>query len=105
MKEATLVILVHQILYQGMFFAKNVLLRRKLGKPIRGYNPEASLSIAFFVVFIGLSIWLAQSDASPGSYPLLNTGAAQLLGLALLGANLLIGLASLRCYRTRYCWY
>lgn len=96
MKEATLVILVHQILYQGMFFAKNALLRRKLGKPIRGHNPEASLSIAFFALFIGLSIWLAQADVPPGRYPVLNAGFALLVGLALLGANLLIGLASLR---------
>jgi len=66
MREAALVILIHQLLDQGMFFVKNIALRHKLGRPIRGYNPKASWSIVFFIC------------------------------LVLLGANLLIGLASLR---------
>ena len=37
-----LIILLHQLLFQGMFAIKNITLRRKLGQPIRGDNPEAS---------------------------------------------------------------
>lgn len=96
MTNAALIILVHQLLYQGMFVAKNVLLRRKLGQPIRGYNPEASASIAFFAGFIALSLWLAIADAPRGYYPLLDKPTAMLLALPLLALNLLIGLASLR---------
>ena len=96
MTDAALVILVHQLLYQGMFFAKNLALRHKLGQPIRGHNPEASLSISFFIGFIALSGWLAQTGSSWGRYPVLAENTALFVCLALLSANLLIGLASLR---------
>ena len=52
MTQDTWLILLHQLLFQGMFFAKNILLERRLGQPIRGFNPEANLSIAFFVLRI-----------------------------------------------------
>jgi hypothetical protein len=56
MPDAALLILIHQLLFQGMFVAKNFFLKHKLGKPIRGFNLEANLSISFFIFFIGLSI-------------------------------------------------
>lgn len=96
MTDATLIILIHQLLYQGTFFGKNAILRNKLGQPIRGYNPEASVSIAFFACFIALSIWLAQTGSDWGKYPVLDETVAVLGCLALLAVNLLIGLASLR---------
>lgn len=96
MNDAVLVIVVHQLLYQGMFFTKNALLRRRLGQPIRGRNPEATLSISFFAGFIALSLWLAYSGSDWGRYPRLSDDAALLLSLPLLAANLVIGLVSLR---------
>jgi protein-S-isoprenylcysteine O-methyltransferase Ste14 len=33
MREAALVIMIHQLLYQGIFFVKNIALRHKLGRP------------------------------------------------------------------------
>jgi len=59
MTHDTWLILLHQLLFQGMFFAKNLLLQRRLGHSIRGFNPEATLSIAFFMIFIGVSLWLS----------------------------------------------
>jgi len=96
MTDAAFIILVHQLLFQGMFVAKNALLRRKLGHPIRGDNPEANASIAFFACFIALSVWLALADHAWGYLPVLGDSAAWLLGLLLLVLNLLVGLASLR---------
>jgi len=96
MTEATLLILVHQLLFQGMFFAKNCMLRRKLGKPIRGFNPEANLSIAFFALFIALSLYLASYPASPGRLELMPDRAAMIASLLVLLINLLLALASLR---------
>jgi protein-S-isoprenylcysteine O-methyltransferase Ste14 len=96
MPDAALLILVHQLLFQGMFFAKNYLLKHKLGKPIRGFNLEANLSISFFVLFIGLSIYLAMSGGNPGRLNLLPAGIALFIGLLLMFANLLTGLASLK---------
>tara|TARA_R110001599_G_C12276670_1_gene662585 strand:- start:6924 stop:7490 length:567 start_codon:yes stop_codon:yes gene_type:complete len=61
MTQDTWLILLHQLLFQGMFFAKNLLLERRLGHPIRGFNPEANLSIAFFVLFICVALWLSLS--------------------------------------------
>ena len=42
MTHDTWLIVLHQLLFQGMFFAKNILLERRLGQPIRGFNPEAN---------------------------------------------------------------
>ncbi len=78
-----------------MFVAKNVTLARRLGRPIRGRNREATLAIAFFAIFILLSIWLAQSGSNWGRFPLLPDRAALLVGLVLLAANLLVATASL----------
>ena len=96
MTDAAQIILVHQLLFQGMFVAKNALLRRKLGQPIRGANPEASVAIAFFAGFIALSFWLAVSGQPWGYLPVLTDGAAMWLSLPLLALNLWVGLASLR---------
>ena len=96
MSNIPLLILVHQLLFQGMFFAKNVSLKRKLGKPIRGFNPEANLSIAFFVGFIGLSFYLAMSGEGPGTVAWLPNNTAVAIGVLLMLANLVIGLASLQ---------
>lgn len=95
MTTAALIILLHQLLFQGMFFAKNVLLGRKLGQTIRGHNPEATASIRFFVIFIGLAGYLAYSGSDWGKLALLSTDTARLVALVLLAANLLIGLRSL----------
>jgi len=96
MRDATLVLLVHQLFFQGMFFAKNIALQRKLGRPVRGANPEASLAIAFFVIFIALSLLLAQTGSEWGKFALLSNRAALTLCLLLLGANLLVAAASLQ---------
>lgn len=96
MEDATLVIALHQLLFQGMFFAKNHALGRKLGKPIRGHNPEATLSIAFFALFIALSLWLAQTNTGWGKISLLPDRIALALCLALLGANMLVAAAALK---------
>ena len=86
-----LIILIHQTLFQGIFFAKNIVLRHKLGTPIQGRNREANLSIGFFALFIGVAILIALFDA-----PL--AGIEQpftVLACALLVFNLLIAAASL----------
>jgi len=95
MRDATLVILMHQLLFQGMFFAKNIALQRKLGRPVRGNNPEASLAIGFFVIFIALSLLLAQTGSEWAKFALLSDRTALTLALLLLGVNLLVAAASL----------
>ena len=96
MADAALLILLHQLLFQGMFFIKNISLRRKLGKPIRGANAEATLSIGFFVLFIGISLYFAWSGSTVGSVPVLSGQVALVLGVLLMLANLIVGLASLK---------
>ena len=91
-----LIIFLHQLVFQGMFFAKNITLGRKLGKRIRGFNLEASLSIGFFMVFIGLSLFFALSDSAPGRHSLLPGSVALASGVLLLVVNVLLGMASLR---------
>jgi protein-S-isoprenylcysteine O-methyltransferase Ste14 len=96
MNDFVLLILVHQLLFQGLFFAKNVALRFKLGKQIRGKNPEAKASIAFFVFFIGLTFYLAWATTDNTTFLVLPRFAAITLGLLLIIFNMIIGMASLR---------
>ncbi len=96
MNEQTLIILLHQLLFQGLFLGKNLLLRRKLGTPIRGGNPEANRAVMFFAVFIAVALGLAWSGTELGRLPLLPDTAATVTCLLLLAANLALGGASLK---------
>lgn len=95
MNRAVVIILVHQIAFQGMFFAKNISLRRKLGVLVRGQNREANLSIAFFSLFIVVSVLLCLSDAPFGTVDVVAKTTALTVALALLLINLLVASASL----------
>lgn len=96
MNEAALIILLHQLLFQGLFFAKNLSLRMKLGKPIRGGNPEARRAVAFFTLFILVALYFAASDSSIAQIRLLTGELATGLSMLLLAFNLVFGIASLR---------
>jgi protein-S-isoprenylcysteine O-methyltransferase Ste14 len=95
MSRSVLIILIHQIVFQGMFIAKNVSLRRKLGMPVRGRNREASLSIGFFGLFIFISVLLGLFDTPFGTINLATRTTAIVIALALLAVNLLVGWASM----------
>ncbi|MFC1490666.1 methyltransferase family protein [Candidatus Latescibacterota bacterium] len=89
------IIMIHQIVFQGMFIAKNIYLRRKLGLPIRGGNREANLSIGFFVLFIILSVLLGLFESPLGTVNLLMKTTSMSIALPLLAVNLVVGSASL----------
>ena len=95
-KAAAVVILLHQALFQGLFIAKNVTLKLKLGQPIRGNNPEARAAVAFLTGFIALSLYFAWTGAAPGAVHILSTPVALGVSLALLLVSTVMGLASLR---------
>ena len=96
MSDATWIILLHQLLFQGLFLAKNLSLKLKLGRPIRGNNPEANMAVLFFIAFILVSLYLASGHWAPTSFILLPAQAAKGLCLFLLGSNLIFGFAALR---------
>lgn len=91
MSESTWLILLHQLLFQGMFFAKNFFLRRKLQQSIRGFNPEANLAIAFFVVFIAYAIYLSLTGVASAATPPATRSITGALALLLMLASLAIG--------------
>ncbi len=95
MYDSVLVILIHQTIFQGMFVAKNISLRHRLGIPVRGRNREANLSIIFFSLFIALSILLGLFDKPFGTVNLAARTTALGVALALLAVNVLVGAASL----------
>jgi len=94
MTPDTWLILLHQLLFQGMFLAKNILLRHRLGQPIRGFNPEANLSIGFFVIFIGIALWLSLGPDTSRTTGV-DGGVQVIAGLFML-ASLAISAASLK---------
>ncbi len=94
MTSNTWLILLHQLLFQGMFFAKNVLLQRRLGQSIRGFNLEANLSIAFLMIFIGVALRLSlESDTHRAPYQF--SGAVHVLAGLFMLLSLGISTASL----------
>lgn len=95
MSTSVIIILIHQIFFQGMFFAKNVSLHRRLGIPIRGKNREANLSIGFIILFILISLLLGFFEAPFGTFNLLKRTSALAIALTLIVANLLVAVASL----------
>lgn len=95
MTVAALVIVIHQIVFQSMFFAKNILLRRRLRMTISGENREAQRSVGFIVLFILCSILPGQFDVRVGTVDLIQRDTALTIAVALLAANLVIAAASL----------
>ena len=95
MTNAVTLIILHQLLFQGMFFTKNLTLKNNLGAPVRGNNTEANLSIVFFVLFIVFAIYLAVSGGGWGRLQLLAPSVALALAVLLLLANMVVGFASL----------
>lgn len=95
MRDSVIIILVHQIIFQGMFFVKNISLSRRLGMPIRGKNREAVMSVGFIVLFILISLVLGLFEAPFGTFSLLKRTSALAVAAALLVANILIGISSL----------
>lgn len=89
------IILVHQIIFQGMFVTKNIILKKKTGKRIRGKNKEANMSIAIFVVFIATALVFSSFNNPIGEIRLFDKKLAEILGLVFLFFNLIISSASL----------
>jgi protein-S-isoprenylcysteine O-methyltransferase Ste14 len=88
-------IILHQLLFQGMFFAKNILLKRRLDDQIRGWNKEATISISFFLIFIITTIVLTTLDTPIGSCQLLDPSLTYVITTGLLILNLTISVFSL----------
>ena len=90
-----LIIVVHQIIFQGMFVIKNIILRKKTGKQIRGKNLEATLSIIYFALFIVISAAISFFDISFGELKILNPHLSLIVALGILAVNLIISVLSL----------
>ncbi len=95
MPNAPTIIVIHQVLFLGMFFGKNFYLRRKIGKPIRGKNKEAVSSTSFIISFTFLAILLSRSETPGGTIRVISTGAATVTALVLICINLVIVAVSL----------
>jgi protein-S-isoprenylcysteine O-methyltransferase Ste14 len=102
MVETGLIILGHQLLFQGMFVAKNMVLRRKLGQPIRGSNREANAAIGFFALFITAALVIGFTGGDFLRLPLLSDGVALGVGVALLLINL--GVSGLSLLHLKDSW-
>lgn len=95
MPEIWVVILLHQFVFQGMFFLKNIVLHRKIGEQIRGKNVEATISISFFAFFIVTSLVLGFIQHPSGKVQVISETTAVIVGMVLLILNLAISAASL----------
>lgn len=95
MPETWILILLHQLIFQGMFVIKNSLLRNKIGKKIRGDNIEATISIIYFASFIIAAIVISFINPSFSKMQLLSEHLALSIGIAFLLINLLVSAASL----------
>ncbi|MCP5372145.1 MAG: hypothetical protein H6907_10480 [Hyphomicrobiales bacterium] len=93
--HAWIVILVHQVLFLGAFAVKNAVLQRRLGRPIRGNNPEAVAATAFFVLVIAAALAIAVLEPGFGRVAVLAEGLAWALGVLLLLAALVLAVAAL----------
>lgn len=95
MTETWAIILVHQLIFQGMFAAKNITLRIKTGKQIRGNNIEATTSIVYFAFFILASLAISLFDQPLGKVELNYGMLPRITGFVLLILNIVISGASL----------
>ncbi len=95
MPDSFLIILFHQLIFQGMFFAKNIYLRLKTGKRIRGQNKEMIFAICFFVLFIGCSMGFCFFKNPPGTVRVLDGNISTTISFVLMLLSITIGAVSL----------
>lgn len=95
MPKIFIIILAHQIIFQGMFLTKNLLLRKRIGTEIRGNNKEARNAVLVFVLFISGSLLLSLFDSHLGKIQLISKSRSEFLGVSLLLFNLMVAAASL----------
>ena len=95
MPELWLIIVLHQLIFQGMFASKNIILHKKTGKQIRGKNIETTISIVFFVIFIGVALTIGFFKIPFAEFLILDGYPSLILGLSLLFINLIVSAASL----------
>ena len=93
--EIWVIVLIHQIIFQGMFVIKNIVLSKKTGQQVRGKNKEATVSIVFFAVFIFVTLVFDIFETTTGEIRILSNSAAIISGTVLLLLNLTISLLSL----------
>lgn len=105
MVEIKYLIIVHQIIYQGLFFTKNILLKKKIKKKIRGNNKEAIISITLFIVFIIIAIASSIYDQVNELLiiiPFLTHTIFKIIGIVFLLINLFLAILSL--YEMKDSW-
>lgn len=95
MKAAAWIIIAHQAVFQTMFILKNTVLARRTGQQIRGKNKEVNAAIAFFTLFISVSLLIGMVDDPVGEVRFFSRSAALGIGLGLLALNLAVSAASL----------
>lgn len=93
--ETWIFILVHLIVFQGMFITKNITLGKKLREKIRGKNIEATISIIYFSLIIVVALSISIFDVSFGKLQLLTDSTAIIAGVILLVFSLIVSGASL----------
>lgn len=89
------ILIIHQLIFQGMFVAKNIILRKKIKKQIRGKNREATLSILFFTFFILVSIGISTFTKPLGQVQLIDSPLSVVFALIILFLNFIVSGASL----------
>ena len=95
LSQIWIIIIIHQIIFQGLFFAKNILLKQKIGLQIRGKNFEATLATMFFALFILTSLIISFFNLSFAHIAIINQQSATILALILMAISLIISAASL----------
>ncbi len=95
MNKITLILLLHQILFQGMFVSKNIILRKQTGKQIQGKNREAIFATLFFILFIALSFLFSFQTEPFGRIAVQPNTIFIIIGLMILFLNLIISTAAL----------
>lgn len=96
MNDLPWIILLHQLVFQSMFLAKNIRLKRRLGGPIRGNNLEANLAIGLFIAFIACTLVIAFRFPAPGAGAPLPAAVTRTGGLSLMIASLLLARSALK---------
>lgn len=89
------IIIVHQILFQGMFAIKNLILVQKTGKKIRGRNIEAAIAIIYFAIFILASLVISYFNLGLGTLHFPAKMASHVTALGFIIINLIVSALSL----------
>ena len=93
--RALIIILVQEVLFDGMLVVKGILLKRRIERPVQGRDPVARVAASFYLLYVLAALALSSFRTPFASVAVMGDSAALVVGVSLLAVSLAVAAAAL----------